>query len=188
MHRHDCPAVLRELRAPPVHDYATAPHHQHCLDDPAKDLPSPRHTLLVESFCTANRRLALGPRNGSLFCASRGPWFVRTRLCSRSCVLAPTMSFAIEVPGEANPLNFKSLCCILAAATSHDHARRQAAGKQLNAWEHQPGYYSSLQVGEALSPTSLVRSSPCPAGCLPRQGPSDRRALPRSHSAQERHR
>ncbi|KAM4058614.1 importin-11 [Hirsutella rhossiliensis] len=55
------------------------------------------------------------------------------------------MSFAIEVPGEANPLNFESLCRTLAAATSHDHARRQAAGKQLTAWEHQPGYYSSLQ-------------------------------------------
>lgn len=60
------------------------------------------------------------------------------------------MSFAIEVPGEANPLNLDNLCRTLAAATSNEHARRQAAGKQLTSWEQQSGYFSSLQVWEAL--------------------------------------
>ncbi|PHH91348.1 hypothetical protein CDD83_810 [Cordyceps sp. RAO-2017] len=56
------------------------------------------------------------------------------------------MSFAIEVPGEASPLTFEALCRTLQSATSHDHARRQAAGQQLVAWEQQQGYYSSLQA------------------------------------------
>ncbi|PFH62823.1 hypothetical protein XA68_11835 [Ophiocordyceps unilateralis] len=56
------------------------------------------------------------------------------------------MSFAIEVPGEASPLTFETLCHTLqAATTADDDARRQAAGQQLTSWEQQPGYYSSLQ-------------------------------------------
>ncbi|KAG6131607.1 hypothetical protein E4U12_003610 [Claviceps purpurea] len=56
------------------------------------------------------------------------------------------MSFAIEVPGEANPLSLTALCRILQAATGNDHAQRQSAGQQLAAWEQTPGYYSSLQT------------------------------------------
>lgn len=58
------------------------------------------------------------------------------------------MSFAIEVPGEANPLSLETLCRTLQSATGSDHAQRQAAGQQLAAWEHTPGYYSSLQVSQ----------------------------------------
>lgn len=57
------------------------------------------------------------------------------------------MSFAIEVPGEANPLSLETLCRALQAATSNDFAQRQAGGQQLASWEQTPGYYSSLQVG-----------------------------------------
>ncbi|GJN70292.1 importin 11 [Purpureocillium lilacinum] len=56
------------------------------------------------------------------------------------------MSFAIEVPGETNPLSFQTLCRALESATSHDFAQRQAAGQQLTSWEQHPGYYSSLQA------------------------------------------
>jgi hypothetical protein len=59
------------------------------------------------------------------------------------------MSFAIEVPGDANPLSLQSLYQTLQSATSHEYAQRQAAGNQLTSWELQPGYYSSLQVGPA---------------------------------------
>ena len=56
------------------------------------------------------------------------------------------MSFAVEVPGEANPLTLEDLCRALQSATSNDTTQRQAAGQQLSAWEQAPGYYSSLQV------------------------------------------
>lgn len=54
--------------------------------------------------------------------------------------------FAIEVPGDANPLSLQELCRALESATSTDHSRRQAAGLQLTSWESEKGYYSSLQV------------------------------------------
>lgn len=58
------------------------------------------------------------------------------------------MSFSIEVPGEANPLSFETLCRALQAASSTDYAQRQAAGQQLLAWggQGQQGYYLGLQV------------------------------------------
>lgn len=56
------------------------------------------------------------------------------------------MSFAIEVPGDANPLSLQELCRALESATSTDYARRQAAGQQLTSWETEKGYFSSLQV------------------------------------------
>lgn len=56
------------------------------------------------------------------------------------------MSFAIEVPGDANPLTLQSLYQTLQSATSTDYAQRQTAGQQLTSWELQPGYYSSLQA------------------------------------------
>ncbi|ROT43622.1 ARM repeat-containing protein [Sodiomyces alkalinus F11] len=55
------------------------------------------------------------------------------------------MSFAVEVPGDANPLSVQELCRALEAATSNDFAKRQAAGRQLASWEDQNGFYSSLQ-------------------------------------------
>lgn len=56
------------------------------------------------------------------------------------------MSFAIEVPGDANPLSAQELARVLEAALSHDYAQRQASGEQLKSWEDHYGYYSSLQV------------------------------------------
>lgn len=58
------------------------------------------------------------------------------------------MSFAIEVPGEAAPLNLLELARTLEyAALSTDHTQRQSAGQQLQSWESRPDYYVSLQVG-----------------------------------------
>lgn len=57
------------------------------------------------------------------------------------------MSFAIEAPGEAAPLNQWELIKVLSAAsTSTDHAQRQSATQQLETWEPNPDYYSLLQV------------------------------------------
>ncbi|KAH7493624.1 hypothetical protein FOMA001_g1653 [Fusarium oxysporum f. sp. matthiolae] len=56
------------------------------------------------------------------------------------------MSFAIEVPADANPLSLQSLYQTLQSATSTDYAQRQTAGQQLTSWELQSGYYSSLQA------------------------------------------
>lgn len=68
------------------------------------------------------------------------------------------MSFAIEVPGGANPLSFQDLCRALeSATTSLDYATRQAAEQQLSAWETHPGYYSSLQVSVAPCPTCVQK-------------------------------
>ena len=67
------------------------------------------------------------------------------------------MSFAIEVPGDANPLSLQSLYQTLQSATSHEYAQRQAAGNQLTSWELQPGYYSSLQVGLSAIPRLYTR-------------------------------
>jgi hypothetical protein len=56
------------------------------------------------------------------------------------------MSFAIEVPGEAVPLNQRDLFRALQAATSNDHTQRQAASQQLTEWESHHDYFPSLQV------------------------------------------
>lgn len=57
------------------------------------------------------------------------------------------MSFAIEVPGEAAPLNQLELGkALTAAATSTDHAQRTSATQQLQTWESHPDYYPFLQV------------------------------------------
>lgn len=59
-----------------------------------------------------------------------------------------TMSFAIEVPGEATPFTPVELCRTLEAASiSTDQAQRQSAGQQIQAWESHPDYYVTLQVG-----------------------------------------
>jgi hypothetical protein len=57
------------------------------------------------------------------------------------------MSFAIEVAGEAAPLNQWELVKALASAgTSTDHSQRQSASQQLQTWESHPDYYTHLQV------------------------------------------
>ncbi|KAK3951792.1 armadillo-type protein [Pseudoneurospora amorphoporcata] len=55
--------------------------------------------------------------------------------------------FAIEVAGEAAPLNLLELARTLEyAALSTDHAQRQSAGQQLQSWESRPDYHVSLQT------------------------------------------
>ncbi|KAK3941056.1 armadillo-type protein [Diplogelasinospora grovesii] len=74
------------------------------------------------------------------------------RVTRSSCYItqrggAAKMSFAIEVPGEATPLSLFELGKALeAGALSTDHAQRQSASQQLQAWETQPEYFSTLQT------------------------------------------
>jgi len=55
------------------------------------------------------------------------------------------MSFAIEVPGEANPLSENLLVHSLRSASSSDPHQIQTGTKQLQQWEKSPGYYVHLQ-------------------------------------------
>ena len=55
------------------------------------------------------------------------------------------MSFAIEVPGEANPLNQQNLHHTLVQASSSDQQQVKTGTQQLSNWEKLPGFYSSLQ-------------------------------------------
>ncbi|CAK7226740.1 hypothetical protein SCUCBS95973_006300 [Sporothrix curviconia] len=55
------------------------------------------------------------------------------------------MSFAIEVPGAAVPLNLPDLCKALQAGNSSDHSQRQAASQQLDEWQTHQTFFSSLQ-------------------------------------------
>ena len=54
-------------------------------------------------------------------------------------------SFAIEVPGEANPLTGNLLIHGLRAASSSDPQQIQTGTKQLQSWEKSQGYYVHLQ-------------------------------------------
>lgn len=54
-------------------------------------------------------------------------------------------SFAIEVPGEANPLTEGILVNILQSASSSDPNQIQTGTKQLAQWEKSPGFYPHLQ-------------------------------------------
>ncbi|KAH6681082.1 armadillo-type protein, partial [Plectosphaerella plurivora] len=57
------------------------------------------------------------------------------------------MSFAIEVPGDANPLSsLQDLGRVLESALSPDPSQRQASGQQLKTWEQTPGFYMHLQT------------------------------------------
>ena len=67
------------------------------------------------------------------------------------------MNFAIEVPGEAVPLNAQDLIKALHAGTSTDHNQRQSASQQLSEWEAHREYFPSLQVSNMLS--ALLSSS-----------------------------
>ncbi|KAI4262276.1 MAG: hypothetical protein L6R42_002545 [Xanthoria sp. 1 TBL-2021] len=55
------------------------------------------------------------------------------------------MNFAIEVAGEANPLSLQTLYHTLTAASSSDPQQIESGAQQLQNWEKQSGYYSSLQ-------------------------------------------
>ena len=55
------------------------------------------------------------------------------------------MSFFIEVPSEANPLNQQNLYHTLSHASSNDQQHVKAGTQQLSSWEKLPGFYSSLQ-------------------------------------------
>ncbi|KAL8689874.1 MAG: hypothetical protein Q9218_004551 [Villophora microphyllina] len=55
------------------------------------------------------------------------------------------MQFAIEVAGEANPLSVQTLYQTLSAASSTNPQQIKSGAQQLQNWEKQPGYYSSLQ-------------------------------------------
>ena len=54
-------------------------------------------------------------------------------------------SFAMEVPGEANPLTLQNLYRTLQSASSASQQDVQTGTKQLQNWEKQPGYYTLLQ-------------------------------------------
>ena len=53
---------------------------------------------------------------------------------------------AIELPGEANPLNIQNLYQALTNAASSDQQQVKTGSQQLQNWEKQPGYHSSLQL------------------------------------------
>lgn len=54
-------------------------------------------------------------------------------------------NFAIEVPGEANPLTESTLLQVLRSAASADQQQVQSGTKQLQRWEKAPGFYQHLQ-------------------------------------------
>ena len=53
---------------------------------------------------------------------------------------------AIELPQEANPLNPETLYNVLARASSTNQQQVQSGTQQLQNWERQPGFFSSLQT------------------------------------------
>ena len=55
------------------------------------------------------------------------------------------MNGVIELPGEANPLNAQNLFQVLTSASSADQQQVKTGAQQLQNWEKQPGFYSSLQ-------------------------------------------
>lgn len=55
------------------------------------------------------------------------------------------MDFAIEAPGEANPLTTQTLLHILQSASSNDRQQITSGTEQLQNWEKTPGFYSGLQ-------------------------------------------
>lgn len=68
------------------------------------------------------------------------PWTTCTTLEPNAA-----MSFAIEVPGEANPLSENLLIHSLRSASSSDPHQIQTGTKQLQQWERSEGYYVHLQ-------------------------------------------
>ncbi|KAH8813095.1 armadillo-type protein [Xylogone sp. PMI_703] len=56
------------------------------------------------------------------------------------------MNFAVEVPGEANPLTPHQVFLALQSAGSSNQINIQSGTQQLQTWETQPGYYTLLQA------------------------------------------
>ncbi|KAL8831886.1 MAG: hypothetical protein Q9191_000599 [Dirinaria sp. TL-2023a] len=56
------------------------------------------------------------------------------------------MNGAIELPGEAEPLNNQNLFRVLTNAASFNQQQVKTGAQQLQNWEKQPGFYSSLQT------------------------------------------
>jgi hypothetical protein len=56
------------------------------------------------------------------------------------------MAFAIEVPGEANPLTPQQVYLALQSASSSQQLSIQTGTQQLQTWETQRGYYTLLQA------------------------------------------
>jgi hypothetical protein len=65
---------------------------------------------------------------------------------TRSVGTRSTMSFAIEVPGEAAPLTPQQVYLALQSASSSQQLSIQTGTQQLQTWETQRGYYPLLQV------------------------------------------
>ena len=55
------------------------------------------------------------------------------------------MNFAIEAPGEANPLTEQTLLHVLQSASSNDQQQIKSGAQQLQNWEKTAGFYISLQ-------------------------------------------
>lgn len=55
------------------------------------------------------------------------------------------MNGAIELPGEANPLNVHNLYHVLTSAASANQQQVKTGTQQLQNWEKQPGFHRSLQ-------------------------------------------
>jgi hypothetical protein len=56
------------------------------------------------------------------------------------------MAHMIEVPGEANPLTLQNVFNALVSAAGTTQQQVQTGGQQLQNWEKQENYYSTLQV------------------------------------------
>lgn len=56
------------------------------------------------------------------------------------------MNGTIELPGEANPLDAQNLFRVLTNAVSANQQQVKTGAQQLQNWEKQPGFYSSLQT------------------------------------------
>ncbi len=66
------------------------------------------------------------------------------------------MNGAIELSGEANPLTIQTLYQALTSASSNDQQQVKTGAQQLQNWEKQPGFYSSLQVGATIERKCLA--------------------------------
>ena len=55
------------------------------------------------------------------------------------------MNGVVELPGEANPLNAQNLFQVLTNSASADQQQVKTGTQQLQNWEKEPGFYSSLQ-------------------------------------------
>jgi hypothetical protein len=66
------------------------------------------------------------------------------------------MEFSVEVPGEANPLTPRQVYLALQSASSSQQLSIQTGTQQLQTWETQRGYYSTLQVGDISDSESPV--------------------------------